>query len=120
MKRIALLAAALAAGCYTAAPPPPPVYAYGDVIVYWDFSRNTLIAPYSVPYDTNLSPGGGTRACTDSGVEYVTVTDLAGVLVDPYTPTIPCVYLGVQGRKRPEGVGFLSTPRWVSHLGHPS
>ena len=97
MKRIASLAAALAAGCYTAPAPPPPVYSYGDVIVYWNFSRNTLVAPFSVLYDGNLSPGGGSRACTESGVEYVRVTDLAGALIDPSTPSIPCVYLGVQG-----------------------
>jgi hypothetical protein len=97
MKRTALLAAAIATGCVSSPPPPPPVYAYGDVIVYWDFSRNTLVAPFSVPYDTNLAPGGGSGACSDSGVEYVSVTDLAGNLIDPYTPTISCVYQGVQG-----------------------
>ncbi|HEU4385838.1 MAG TPA: hypothetical protein VFR85_20305, partial [Anaeromyxobacteraceae bacterium] len=87
MKRIALLAAAaFGAGCVSSAPPPPPPIYYGDVVVYWDFSRNTLIAPFSVPYDTNLNPGGGNRACTQSGVEYVRVTDEFGNLIDPTTP----------------------------------
>ncbi|HEU4385311.1 MAG TPA: hypothetical protein VFR85_17635, partial [Anaeromyxobacteraceae bacterium] len=66
---------------------------------------NTLIAPFSVPYDTNLNPGGGNRACTQSGVEYVRVTDEFGNLIDPTTPTIPCVYQGVQGAQ------FLTFPQ---------
>jgi hypothetical protein len=95
MKRIALLAAAAVAtaGCYSSPPPPPPIY-YGDVIVYWDFARNTSSGP--VLYDGSLV-GVGNTACPESGVEYVTVTDLAGLLIDPYTPTISCVYQGVQG-----------------------
>ena len=48
-------------------------------------------------YDGNLNPGGASRACPDSGVEYVSVTDLSGALLDPLNPTIPCVYAGVQG-----------------------
>lgn len=89
MKRFAVLAAAvLGTGCVSESP--------GDVVVYWDFSRNTLVSPYSVLYDANLSPGGA-GACTESGVQYVTVTDPVGNLVDPTMPTIPCVYSGVQG-----------------------
>ena len=106
MKRIAsLAAAALAAGCVSSAPPPPPIYYYGDAIVYWDFSRNTLLAPFSVAYDTNLAPGGASRACPQSGVEYVTITDTFGNLIEPTTPTIPCIYStglpGVQGAVLP-------------------
>lgn len=109
MKRIALLAAAaLASGCVSSEPL-PPVYAYGDAIVYWNFSRHTAIAPFSVVYDGNLNPGGASRACSESGVEYVTVTDLAGNLIDPYTPTIPCVFAGVQGAT------FLTFPAGMSY-----
>jgi len=96
MKRIALLAAALASGCVVSSEP-PPVFGYGDVVVYWNFSRHTLVAPFTVLYDGNVNPGGPSRACADSGVEYVTVTDVYGTLIDPGTPTIPCVYGGVQG-----------------------
>ena len=105
MKRIALLAAAaLASGCVSSEPLPPPIY-YGDVVVYWDFSRNTLIAPFSVPYDTNLNPGGASRACPQSGVEFVRVTDEFGNLIDPGFVNIPCIYAGVQGAQ------FLTFPQ---------
>ena len=79
MKRFALLAAAIASGCVSSNEPT-------DVVVYWNFSRNTLLAPFSVLYDGNLNPGGASRACPDSGVEYVRVTDLSGNLLDPLTP----------------------------------
>lgn len=92
MKRMAVIvAAALGTGCVSES--------FSDVVIYWDFSRNLAISPFSVVYDANLSPGGAPldRACAQSAVEYVVITDAAGNLYDPATPTIPCVYAGVQG-----------------------
>lgn len=95
MRRIATLAALIASGCTTESQ--PPAYPYGDVAVHWNFPRHTLVAPFSVIYDQDVNPGGASGACSESGVEYVTVTDASGVLIDPGRPTIPCVSDGVQG-----------------------
>jgi hypothetical protein len=91
MRRAALMfaIAGLGSGCYSSS-------RSGDVTVYWEFSRN-LEGGGSVGYDTNVSPGGGSASCPQSGADYVVVTFLDGSYVDPATPTLPCVYNGVQG-----------------------
>lgn len=94
MRRTAAFAALAlaAAGC---APAPEPLT---DVAVYWEFERNTYVdgAEGFVPYDVNVNwpPGTGDRACPQSGVTYVTITDLNGNLV---APNVPCVNQSVQG-----------------------
>jgi len=69
-----------------------------DVSVYWEFDRNTFIAGVTgiVPYDTNVNwpPATGSRACPESGVDYVSVTDLNGLVL---APNVPCVNQSVQG-----------------------
>jgi hypothetical protein len=84
-----LAIAGLGSGCYSSS-------RSGDVTIYWEFSRN-LVGGGSQGYDTNVSPGGGSASCPQSGADYVVVTFLDGSYVDPSTPTLPCVYNGVQG-----------------------
>ena len=86
------VAAFVAAGC---GPAPAPLT---SVTVYWEFDRNTFIDGVSgfIPYDTfvNWPPGTGSRACPQSGVSVVDVTDLNGNLL---ASAVPCVNQSVQG-----------------------
>ena len=94
MKRIAAFAAAalVAAGC---GPAPAPLT---SVTVYWEFDRNTFIDGVEsfIVYDSfvNWPPGTGNRACPQSGVDFVTVSDLNGNLL---TGNVPCINQSVQG-----------------------
>jgi hypothetical protein len=69
-----------------------------DVTVYWEFDRITFIDGVHgfIPYDTNVNwpPGTGSRACPQSGVDFVTITDLNGNLL---VPSVSCVNQSVQG-----------------------
>jgi hypothetical protein len=84
MKRSLFVAIAglAASGCYSSNSTYSTV---GDVIVYWDFSRN-VVGGSPVRY-----------TCAQGGVDYVVATYPGGSLVDPATPTIPCVFSNVQG-----------------------
>ncbi len=95
MNRALLLAAAglVATGCYSS---PTYVTPLSDVVVYWNFQRH-LLDGTTVPYDGNVNPGGGSGPCSQSGADFVVVTFPDGSLVDPQTPTISCVFSGVQG-----------------------
>jgi hypothetical protein len=94
MKRIAALAAAalVAAGCGPAPAPLTPV------TVYWEFDRHTFIDRVEsfIVYDSfvNWPPGTGSRACPQSGVDVVDVSDLNGNLL---VRSVPCVNQSVQG-----------------------
>jgi hypothetical protein len=94
MKRIAAIAAAavVAAGC---GPGPAPLT---SVTVYWEFDRNTFIDGVEsfIVYDSfvNWPPGTGSRACPQSGVDVVDVSDLNGNLL---ASGIRCVNQSVQG-----------------------
>jgi len=102
MKRILLLAVtALASGCNIGSSEPPS----GDLTVYWDFQRAKLDGT-TVRYDTNPSPGGGSRACPQSGVDTISIAYSDGTLVDPTAGDIPCIFgdaynPGVQGATVP-------------------
>lgn len=76
------------------------------VTVYWEFERHTYIDGVDdiVPYDpdVNWPVGTGNRSCPQSGVDYVTVTDLNGFTL---TPNVPCVNQSVQGVLVPGVVG---------------
>jgi len=69
-----------------------------DVAVYWEFDRNTFVDGIqgTIRYDANVNwpPGTGSRACPQSGVDFVTVSDLSGNLL---TGSVPCVNQSVQG-----------------------
>jgi hypothetical protein len=95
MKRSLFVAIAglAASGCYSSNTSYP---AYGDVYLYWDFDRH-LLDGTTVAYDTNVNPGGGSRACLQSGVDTIDVTYPDGTPVDATSLNIPCVYAGVQG-----------------------
>jgi hypothetical protein len=90
---IALAALAVAA-CGPTSNSPPLV----DVTIWWEFDRNTLIDNRIgvKPYDTfvNWPPGTGSRACPESGVDFVIVFDDAGNQLSPPTP---CINRDVQG-----------------------
>lgn len=99
------LAALLASAC---GPAPTPLV---DVTIYWEFDRNTLIDGVVgfVPYDTtvNWPPGTGSRACPESGVDFVVVTDTAG---NPFSGSVPCINQSVQGVTI---LGFQGTATYV-------
>jgi hypothetical protein len=83
--------ALVATGC---GPAPAPLT---SVTVYWEFDRNTFIDGVVgfIPYDTSVNrPGFGSGPCPQSGVNFVTVTDLNG---NPLTGSVPCVNQSVQG-----------------------
>jgi hypothetical protein len=88
----AALVALAAAACGPTSPP------LADVTIYWEFDRNTLIDGVIGirPYDTlvNWPPGTGSRACPESGVDFVVVTDTSG---NPFTGSVPCINQSVQG-----------------------
>lgn len=94
MHRIAAFAAAVlvAVGC---GPAPAPLT---DVTVYWEFERNTFVDGVDgfLPYDTlvNWPPGTTRTSCPESGVDFVTVTDLNGTLL---VPSVLCINQLVQG-----------------------
>jgi hypothetical protein len=94
MNRIAAtaIAALVLAGCGTSSQP------LTDVTVYWEFDRNTFIdgAVGFVPYDVDVNwpIGTGNRACPQSGVDFVSVTDLNGNVL---AANVPCVNQSVQG-----------------------
>jgi hypothetical protein len=96
MNRIAafVIAAAVAvvAGCGTSSAP------LTSVAVYWEFDRNTFVDGVEsfVVYDSfvNWPPNTGSRACPQSGVDVVDVTDLNGNLL---ASSVPCVNQSVQG-----------------------
>jgi hypothetical protein len=97
MNRIAVLAVAtlLASACGPGSTSTPPLT---DVTIWWEFDRNTLIDGVAgiVPYDTlvNWPPGTGSRACPESGVDFVIVYDNAGNQLSQATP---CINQSVQG-----------------------
>jgi hypothetical protein len=94
MKRIAAFAAAaiVAAGC---GPGPAPLT---TVTVYWEFDRHTFIDGVEsfIVYDSfvNWPPGTGSRACPQSGVDVVDVSDVNGNLL---ASSVRCVNQSVQG-----------------------
>jgi hypothetical protein len=89
---IAIAAAAVAAGCGPSSAP------LTSVVVYWEFDRNTFIDGVDsfIVYDAfvNWPPGTGSRACPQSGVDFVTISDLNGSLL---TGNVPCINQSVQG-----------------------
>ena len=109
MNRIAAVAlvALAAAACGPTSNSPPLV----EVTVYWEFDRNTLIdgVVSFVPYDTrvNWPPGTGSRACPESGVDFVVVSDTAG---NPFTGSVWCINQSVQGVTF---LGFQGTGTYV-------
>lgn len=101
----AVLVALAATAC---GPTSPPLV---EVTIYWEFDRNTLIDGVVgfIPYDTlvNWPPGTGSRACPESGVNFVTITDTAG---NPFTGSVPCINQSVQGATI---LGFQGTATYV-------
>ena len=106
MKKTAL--AVLALGACGPGPAPAP---FVDVTIYWEFDRNTFIDGVIgiVPYDTivNWPPNTGSRACPESGVDFVTVADAFG---NPLTSFVPCINQSVQGVVVP---GFAGNNTYV-------
>ncbi len=92
------LAAALAALSLAACGPGPAPMPLVDVTIYWEFDRNTFIDRVvgTVPYDVNVNwpPGTGSRACPQSGVDYVNISDSFGNLLATF---VPCINQSVQG-----------------------
>jgi hypothetical protein len=92
-----LLASLLVVAAAACGPTPTPM-PLTNVTIWWEFDRNTLIdrVPGIVPYDTlvNWPPGTGSRACPQSGVDFVIVFDNAGNQLSPPTP---CINQNVQG-----------------------
>ena len=96
MKRIAAFgiaaAVAVVAGCGTSSAP------LTSVAIYWEFDRHTFVDGVEsfVVYDSfvNWPPNTGSRACPQSGVDVVDVTDLSGNLL---ASSVPCVNQSVQG-----------------------
>lgn len=80
MKRSLFVAIAglAASGCYSSSN--TSYVAYGALNVYWDFQRN-VVPPQTAP---------AMYSCAQGAVDYVVVTDGAGFLLDPATPTIAC------------------------------
>jgi hypothetical protein len=103
----AALAVLAVAACGPTSNSPPLV----EVTVYWEFDRNTLIDGVAGirPYDTrvNWPPGTGSRACPESGVDFVVVTDTVG---NPFTGSVPCINQSVQGATI---LGFQGTATYV-------
>ena len=107
-REITTALAVLALGACGPGPAPAP---FVDVTIYWEFDRNTFIDGVIgiVPYDTivNWPPNTGSRACPESGVDFVTVADAFG---NPLTSFVPCINQSVQGVVVP---GFAGNNTYV-------
>jgi hypothetical protein len=97
-RSVATLLASLLTIAITACGPTTNQPPLTNVTIWWEFDRNTFIDGRIgiIPYDTNVNwpPGTGSRACPESGVDFVIVFDNAGNQLSAATP---CINQNVQG-----------------------